>query len=88
MNTVQIRMLRAELARLEAERKDRLARGADVPQWFDHLIERRRQQLAAHIAPAEEADGYGAVQVSPFVKAAVAVTALIAWGYVLWSLAR
>lgn len=47
MTPQRIAILRKQLAQLEAERADRVRRGASVPVWFDHMIERRRAQLTA-----------------------------------------
>ena len=45
MNDARVRKLQRELKQLEAERADRVRRGAPVPTWFDHMLDKRRTQL-------------------------------------------
>ena len=51
MTPQRIAILRKQLAQLEAERADRVRRGASVPVWFDHMLEKRRAQLHEASAP-------------------------------------
>jgi hypothetical protein len=51
MTPERIAILRKHLAQLEAERADRVRRGAPVPVWFDHMLDKRRAQLRAAEQP-------------------------------------
>ena len=51
MTPQRIAILRKQLAQLEAERADRVRRGATVPAWFDHMLDKRRAQLREASAP-------------------------------------
>lgn len=52
MTPQRIAILRKQLAQLEAERADRVRRGASVPVWFDHMLDKRRAQLHDAERPA------------------------------------
>lgn len=56
----RIIIARRDLARLHAERADRASRGANIPTWFDRLIETRQVQLNAMIEHDEHVDGHDA----------------------------
>lgn len=51
MTPQRIAILRKQLAQLEAERADRVRRGASVPVWFDHMLDKRRTQLREASTP-------------------------------------
>ena len=51
MTPQRIAILRKQLAQLEAERADRVRRGATVPAWFDHMLDKRRAQLREAAQP-------------------------------------
>lgn len=55
MNEARVRKLQRELRQLEAERANRVRRGAAIPAWFDHMLDKRRTQLvdATRMIPIE-----------------------------------
>lgn len=80
MTPQRIAILRKQLAQLEAERADRVRRGANVPAWFDHMLDKRRAQLRGAERPAvlRQIQRNNRVSLTAIVVAIACVVAMIA----------
>lgn len=80
MTPQRIAILRKQLAQLEAERADRVRRGASVPVWFDHMLDKRRVQLRGAERPAvlRQIQRNNRVSLTAIVVAIACVVAMIA----------